>query len=137
MEEPRYSPANPNAKPRFRIERILFPLIFALVVLALLADKIPAVRDAREKFLHPAEYQALKACHAAALAAAERPAYARIVIPGEAHATQGAQYVEGVRVGEMGQAGAEITYDFSCYVEPDGKVIKSRKQQTPSLHTGG
>jgi hypothetical protein len=131
MEEPRYSPANPNAKPRFRIERILFPLVFALVVLAILADKIPAVHDAREKLLHPVEYQALKACHAAALAAAERPAYARIVDSGEAHATQGAQYVEGVRVGEMGQAGAEVTFDFSCYVEPDGKVVKSHKQQPP------
>jgi hypothetical protein len=37
MEEPRYSPANPNVRPRFRIERILFPLVFALVVLAILA----------------------------------------------------------------------------------------------------
>jgi hypothetical protein len=90
MEEPRYSPANPNVRPRFRIERILFPLVFALVVLAILADKIPAVHDAKEKLLHPVEYQALKACHAAALAAAERPAYARIVDSGEAHATQGA-----------------------------------------------
>ncbi|HSW53241.1 MAG TPA: hypothetical protein VLG93_08415, partial [Sulfuricaulis sp.] len=90
MEQPRYSPASPNAKPRFRIERILFPLVFALVVLALLADKIPAVHDAKEKLLHPAEYQALKACQAAALAAAERPAYARIVDSGKAHATQGA-----------------------------------------------
>jgi hypothetical protein len=131
MEEPRYSPVNPNARPRFRIERVLFPLIFALVVLALLADKIPAVRDAREKLLHPEEYQALKACHTAALAAAERPAYARIVDPGEAHATQGAQYVEGVRVGEMGPSGAEVTFDFSCYVEPDGRVVKSRKQAAP------
>lgn len=135
MEEPRYSPANPNAKPRFRIERVLLPLIFAIVVLAILADKIPAVQDAKEKLLHPVEYQALKACHAAALAAAERPAYARIVASGRAHATQGAQYVEGVRVGEMGQAGTEVTYDFSCYVEPDGKVIKSYKQQPP--RTGG
>ncbi len=135
MEQPRYSPASPNAKPRFRIERILFPLMFALVVLALLADKIPAVHDAREKLLRPVEYQALKACQAAALAAAERPAYARIVNAGEAHATQGAQYVEGVRVGEMGQAGAEVTFDFSCYVEPDGRVVKSNKQQP--LRTGG
>jgi hypothetical protein len=135
MEEPRYSPASPNARPRFRIERILFPLVFALVVLAILADKIPAVHDAKEKLLHPVEYQALEACHAAALASAERPAYARIVNPGEAHATQGAQYVEGVRVGEMGQAGAEVTFDFSCYVEPDGKVVKSSKQQPP--RTGG
>jgi hypothetical protein len=128
MEQPGYSPANPNAKPRFRIERILFPLVFALVVLTILADKIPAVHDAKEKLLHPAEYQALKACQAAALTAAARPAYARIVNSGEAHATQGAQYVEGVRVGEMGQAGAEVTFDFSCYVEPDGKVVKSHKQ---------
>lgn len=135
MEEPRYSPANPTAKPRFRIERILFPLIFALTVLAILADKIPAFNDAREKLLHPVEYQALKACQAAALAAAERPAYARIVNPGEAHATQNAQYVEGVRVGEMGQAGAEVTFYFNCYVEPDGGVVKSNKQQP--LRTGG
>ncbi len=104
-------------------------------MLAILADKIPAVNDAKEKLLHPVEYQALKACQAAALAAAERPAYARIVNSGEAHATQGAQYVEGVRVGEMGQAGAEVTFDFSCYVEPDGKVVKSNKQQPP--RTGG
>jgi hypothetical protein len=135
MEEPRYSPASPNAKSRFRVERILFPLIFAIVVLTILADKIPAVQDAKEKLLHPVEHQALKACHAAALAAAERPAYARIVDSGEAHATQGAQYVEGVRVGEMGQAGAEVTFDFSCYVEPDGRVVKSHKQQPP--RTGG
>lgn len=88
MEQPRFSPASPNARPRFRIERILFPLVFALVVLAILADKIPAVRDAKEKLLHPVEHEALKACHAAALAAAERrPAYARIVDPGEAHST--------------------------------------------------
>lgn len=131
MEEPRYSPANPNVKPRFRIDRILFPLIFAIVVLAILADKIPAVHDAREKLLHPVEYQALKACHAAALAVAERPVYARILDSGRAHATQGALYVQGVRVGEMGQTGVEVTYDFSCYVEPDGKVVKSHKQTTP------
>jgi hypothetical protein len=35
----------------------------------------------------------------------------------------------------MGQAGAEVTYGFSCYVEPDGKLIKSHKQQLP--RTGG
>lgn len=131
MEEPRYSPANPNVKPRFRIERILLPLVFAIVILGILADKIPAIHDAKEKLLHPAEFQALKACHAAALAAAERPVYARIVMPGQAHATQGALYVEGVRVGEMGVNGAEVTYDFSCYVEADGKVAKSHKQVSP------
>jgi hypothetical protein len=131
MEQPTYSPGNPNDRPRFRIERILIPLVFALVVLTILADQIPAVHDAKEQMLHPAEYQARKACHAAALAAAERPAYARIVAPGEVHATQGANYVEGVGVGEMGQAGTEVAYGYSCYVDPDGKVVKTNKQSSP------
>lgn len=131
MERPTYLPENPNDRPRFRIERVLIPLVFALVVLTILADQIPTVHDAKEKMLHPAEYQARKACHAAALAAAERPAYARIVAPGRVHATQGANYVEGVSVGEMGQAGTEITYGFSCYVDPDGKVVKTNKQSSP------
>lgn len=133
MERPTYLPENPNDRPRFRIERILIPLVFALVVLAILADQIPAVHDAKEKMLHPAEYQARKACHAAALAAAERQAYARIVAPGQVHATQGANYVEGVSVGEMGQAGTEITYGISCYVDPDGKVVKTNKQSSPPV----
>jgi hypothetical protein len=131
MERPTYLPENPNDRSRFRIERILIPLVFAVVVLTILADQIPAVHDAKEKILHPTEYQARKACHAAALAAAERPAYARIVAPGEVHATQGANYVEGVSVGEMGQAGTEITYGFSCYVDSDGKVVKTNKQSSP------
>ena len=128
MVQPTYTPGNPNTRSRFRFERVLFPLVFAVIVLVILSDQIPALHDAKEKVLHPAEYQARKACHAAALAAAERPAYARILAPGEVHATQGASYVEGVSVGEMGQAGAEVTYGFSCYVEPDGKVVKTHKQ---------
>jgi hypothetical protein len=107
------------------------PLIIAIVVFGILADQIPALNDARESILHPAEHAARKACHAAALAAAERPAYARIRSPGQVHATQGASYVEGVSIGEMGQTGAEVTYEFSCYVEPDGKIAKSHKQPSP------
>ena len=133
MEQPPNFPGNPNDRPRFRIERILIPLIFAVVVLAILADRFPAVRDAKEQLLHPVEFQASKSCQAAALAAAERPAYARIVAPGQAHATQGAYYVAGVNVGEMGQAGSELTYVFSCYVDPDGKVVKTHKQSSSSV----
>lgn len=127
MEQPDYLPGNPNDRPRFRIERILIPLVFAGVVLTILADQIPALHDAKEQMFHPGEYQARKACHAAAVAAAERPAYARIVSPGEVHATQGASYVEGVSVGEMGPSGSEVTYGFSCYVDHDGKVVKTHK----------
>jgi hypothetical protein len=132
VEQPNYRPGNPSDRSRFRIERVLIPLIFAGVVLSILADQIPAFHDAKEQMFHPAEYQARKACHAAALAAAERPAYARIVAPGQVHATQGANYVKGVRVGEMGPTGNEVTYGYSCYVDPDGKVVKTNKQSSPT-----
>jgi len=131
VEQPNYLPGNPNNRSRFRIERLLIPLIFAGVVLTILADRIPALHDAKEQMFHPAEYQARKACHTAALAAAERPAYARVVAPGQVHATQGASYVEGVSVGEMGPTGSEVTYGYSCYVDPDGKVVKTSKQSSP------
>ena len=130
MEQPTYSPGSPNNRnrSRFGLERVLIPLVIAVVAIMILADNIPALNDAREKLLHPAEYQARKACQAAALAAAARPAYARIRAPGEVHATQGASYVSGVSVGEMGETGGEVTYQFSCYVDPDGKVVKTHKQ---------
>ena len=128
MEQPTHSPGRPDNRSRFRVERVLVPLVIAVFVLVILSDHIPALNDAREKLLHPAEYRARKACHAAALAAAARPAYARIREPGKVHATQGASYVEGVSVGEMGEAGGEVAYEFSCYVDPDGKVVKTRKQ---------
>ena len=128
MEQPTYSPGGPGNRSRFKVERVLIPLLFAVIVLVILADKIPALNDAREKLLHPAEYQARKACQAAALAAATRPAYARIRAPGAVHATQKASYVEGVSVGEMGETGSEVTFKFSCYVDPDGKVVKTHKE---------
>jgi hypothetical protein len=128
MEQPTHYPRDSDQRPRFRFERVLIPLIFAVIVIAILSDRIPALNDARERFLHPAEYQARKACQAAALAEAARPAYARIRAPGEVHATQGASYVEGVSVGEMGENGGEVAYEISCYVDPDGKVVKVQKK---------
>ena len=66
MEQPTYSPGGPGNRSRFKVERVLIPLLFAVIVLVILADKIPALNDAREKLLHPAEYQARKACQAPA-----------------------------------------------------------------------
>lgn len=131
MEPPTEAPGNRGDRQRLRFGRFLFPLVFAAILLAILTDMFPALRDAKEQVLHPTEYQARKTCHAAALAAAERPEYARIVAPGEVHATQGAQYVTGVRVGEPGPAGAEVIYDFSCYVNANGAVAKTHKQPSP------
>jgi hypothetical protein len=128
MTDPDRIPPHLQARSRFRPARIVIPLAMAIVVLAILADRIPELGEARDRLLHPTEYQPLKACQAAALAAAGQPAYARIRSPGQVHATQEARYVEGVRVGEMGPNGAEVTYEFSCYIAPDGRVVKTHKR---------
>lgn len=135
MEQPTYAPQKRSGRRRFRFERVLLPLVFAVVIVSILTDQIPALRDAREQVLHPAEYQARKACHTAALAAAEQPMFARIVAGGEVHATQSAHYVKGVKVGEMGPAGGEVTFDFSCYVDAEGKVVQTHKQPSPPRTT--
>jgi len=128
MDDPDRIPPHLQGRRRFRPARIVIPLAIAMVVLAILADRIPELGEARDRLLNPTEYQPRKACQAAALAAAGQPAYARIRSPGEVHATQEARYVEGVRVGEMGPNGAEVTYDFSCYIAPDGRVVKTYKR---------
>lgn len=132
MEDPTQQSRSLNHQPRFKLAHILFPLVVAIIVLSILSDMIPQFKDAREKFFYPAEHQARQACHAAALAAASKPAYARIRTPGKVHATQGASYVEGVSVGEMGASGAEVAFNFSCYVDSSGTVVKSNKQTASS-----
>lgn len=128
MQQPAPNPADRNRRRRFRFGRLLFPLILAFVVLSILADRIPALHDVREQLLHPGTYEARKACQAAALEAAEQAAFARIVAEGEVHSTQDALYVKGVRVGEMGPNGAEVTFDFSCYVGPGGNIVNTHKE---------
>jgi hypothetical protein len=132
MDQPTRTPETRRRRRRFHRGRLLFPLIFAIVVLGILSERVPVLRDAREQLLHPATHRARTACHDAALAAAAQPAYARIVAEGEVHDTQGAQYVEGVRVGEMGPDGAEVVFEFSCYVDADGNVVKTHKQPSAS-----
>ncbi|HEX7045480.1 MAG TPA: hypothetical protein VF203_12785 [Burkholderiales bacterium] len=128
MRQPAGSSPNPDPRRRLRPARLVAPLVFAAIVLLILSDRVPGLRDARERLLHPDEYRAREACHKAALAAAEQPAYARIVARGAVRATQGAHYVEGVRVGQMGADGGEMTFDFSCYVDPDGSIVKTHKK---------
>ncbi|HEY8555669.1 MAG TPA: hypothetical protein VIL43_14170 [Burkholderiales bacterium] len=128
MRQPPESSPGPAPRRRLRPARVIAPLVFAAIVLMILSDRVPALRDARDRLLHPDEYRAREACHKAALAAAEQPAYARIVARGAVHATQGAHYVEGVRVGQMGADGGEVTFEVSCYVDPDGSVVKTHKK---------
>lgn len=128
------SPAHREAssRKRFHLGRVLVPLFIAFIITMVLRDYIPALDNAIEQVLHPTTYKARKACSEAALAAAEQPTFARITAKGEAHETQGAYYITGIRVGEMGQSATEVFYEFSCYVDLEGKVVKTHKGLNPS-----
>lgn len=130
MQRSNHLSGNPDSRRR-RLRRVWVPFVFAVVVLTIASEHIPLLKNAKDKVMHSHAYQARKACQAAALAAAQRPAYARIVAAGEVHATQAAHYVAGVRVGEMGPTGAEATFDFNCYIDVGGAVAKTHKQMTP------
>lgn len=132
MEHESPAPREVSSGKRFHLGRVLVPLFIAFFITMVLRDYIPALDNAIEQTLHPTTYKARKACSEAALAAAEQPTFARIIAKGEAHETQGAYYITGIRVGEMSQSAIEVFYEFSCYVDLEGKIVKTRKGPNPS-----
>lgn len=121
-----------RAQPGTRRLRFLPPLLFAVIVALILYDQVPAIRNAADRVLRPAEHQAQEVCQRAALAAAAEPRYARVVAPGKVHRTSGAYYVERVVIGEMGADGTETRFTYHCYVDPSGTLIRGARGETPA-----
>lgn len=131
---------------RFRPGRLIPPLVFIGIALLILSDAVPGVREAFDRIVHPAAHAAQLACRRAALAAAERPDFARVVRRGTVHRTQHGFYVEGILVGEMGPSGAELRYRYSCYVDAAGRIAGTERRAStaaagedrqPAAGTGG
>jgi hypothetical protein len=128
MNDPTPAPRSPPAERRFRFDRLLLPLVVAVIVMLALRDQVPAVRDATDRLFSPAEFAARQSCQQAALAAASTPAFARLVAPGRTHHTQGGWYVDDVVIGQMGEGGQEQRFRYSCYLDADARVVKSGRQ---------
>jgi hypothetical protein len=121
---------NPGAVPRKRrLLNKLIPVNIVLFMAVLVArDKSPQVRAWIEKIVQPDRWRSVQACQRAALAAAQDPAYARVINPGTAHDITQGYYVEGIRVGEMGANGREVPFAYNCYADESSGIVRSGRQ---------
>ena len=103
-------------------------LILALFALFIATQEIPQVHDWVEGLYSPDKASARKACHAALLATSEQPAFARIIESGKIEATQDGYLVREVVLGEMGPNGEEIRQQVSCYLDRDGKIVRTYRE---------
>ena len=93
----------------------------------LFRSEFPVIEQWLDTLLRPNSTAVRYACHKAALAAAGDPAFARVLRPGRAHATQAGFYVKEIVVGEMGDTGMEQAFRFSCYIDVTGTVVKTHR----------
>lgn len=105
--------------------RYLPLLIFGIVFVAIAAREIPAVGGWLQRWFQPEQWQAGQTCRDAALALAARPEHARVVAPGEVHATQGGYFVEATVIGEMADSGGETRFAVACYTDKDGRLVRA------------
>ncbi len=122
-ETHRPSPANIRQRPR--LGRFLVPLIFVGLAAVLIGREIPQVHEAYERMVVPEQANARQLCQDAALGASTQAAFARVIDTGVVHTTQDGFLVEGIRIGEMGEQGAEVQFAFSCYVDTNGRLINN------------
>lgn len=131
--QPRRS-ADPESSRRTKGKRksriqTLIPLLFLLAfVTIVLYNTVPAVRFQMELILTPESAQAKASCREHALAQSETPGFARIVEYGTVNRLPDGFYVEGLVIGEMSQTGIEAEIEVTCYVDRDGRIVKSARR---------
>ncbi len=119
----------PQGGRRRRGLRFLPFVLFAVIALIVLRDRVPFVADWMEKTLQPNEWRARQACLQAALDSAGVPDFARVVARGNIDHTRNGFYVSEVVVGEMGETGEEVRFRFSCYLDAAGGVVKTHQDR--------
>ena len=122
-QDPRTTPG--PGRRRRRTTNLLIPVLFVGAALFVLRDEIPWLGEWVQRLTDPAAAKAAEVCRDAALRAAARPDFTRVVRAGEVHATEGGFFVEGIELGEMGEGGAEQRYRFNCYIDRVGNLVEA------------
>lgn len=104
---------------------VVFVLAFGTIVLY---NTVPAVRLTIEGIVAPESTRAKASCREHALSQSATPGFARIVEYGTANRLPDGFYVEDVVIGEMSDQGTEVEVEVTCYVQPDGQIIKSARR---------
>jgi hypothetical protein len=130
-------PMDPHGQPRGprrdrpkrrRPELFIFLVIFTLVAFFILKQEVPEVDSRFQRLVNREKWQAGENCRGAAVQAARHLDFARIIENGTVHLTEKGYFVDEVVVGEMNDSGAESRFEFSCYVDRMGAVIKTHRK---------
>lgn len=131
-------PAGPRAggerhsgrvRDRRGVRQLLPVLIFAAIVLMIARQEVPAVSDWWDRTFSPEEWSARQVCRKGALARAPNQAFARVIDGGEVHRTSDGLYIDGLILGEMGEAGSEVRVECACYLNAAGDLVKLTRTQ--------
>ncbi len=106
---------------------IILPFM-ALIALIILKQEVPQFDSWIQRIWDEEKWHAGDSCRHEAIRSASRSDFARIIENGIVHPTEKGYFVEGVVVGEMGDSGAELKFQFSCYTQTDGTIVKTNKQ---------
>jgi len=115
-------------KKRKRLNKLVPLLIFAAFAFYILQEQFPQLHGLSEKVFAPHKSRIRESCQDRALAAANNADFARLLEPGTLHETQNGYYVEDVVVAEMGESGQEQRFHFNCYVDSNGNIVKTHRQ---------
>ncbi|MFN2308302.1 MAG: hypothetical protein ABR553_00995 [Gammaproteobacteria bacterium] len=124
-ELPPRTTSDPAQHPGRRRSRLLPLLFIGALITVVAAQEIPAMGAWLQRWLHPEASQAGEICRGAALALAAQPQTARVIVPGNAHATQGGFFVEGIQIGEMAESGGETRFVVACYTDSNGRLVRA------------
>ena len=114
-------------KKRRRPELLLVFLFMGLMAFLVLKEEVPQVERWFQRLMDEERWHAGENCRRAAIEAASKPDFARIVENGTVHPTEKGYFIDDIVIGEMGESGAEVTFRFSCYTRVDGSIVKTHK----------
>ncbi len=112
------------------------PVFFAAIALLIGYNEVPAVRDWWDRMFTPEQWSARQVCQKSALARAPNSAFARVIEGGDVHRTNDGLYIDGIVLGEMGEAGTEVRVDYACYLNAAGelaRLTRTRVEPAPDV----
>ncbi len=125
----RHQPPAPRreAKKGARPELVFMLILMSVIGFLILKEEVPQVESWYLRIVDKDKWLAQENCRRAALAAAVQSDFARVVDNGTVHRTENGYYVEKIIIGEMGDTGSEVRFEYSCYTQRDGTFVKGQR----------
>lgn len=113
---------------RRRSSKLIPLVIFLLFGLFIATQEIPQVHDWVEGFISPDKARIRRVCVQEALGASRQSDFARVIEAGDIESTSNGYLVREIVIGEMGEHGNEVQYRFTCYLDTNGRVVNSHRE---------